>query len=69
MLISHFELHILPKVCKTVGIVAKTNKNEFRVKIPTPREINLPILEIATGLKLELALVSLNIFDAAPYSE
>jgi hypothetical protein len=25
MLISHFELHILPKVTKTVGILAKTH--------------------------------------------
>jgi hypothetical protein len=29
MLISHFELHILPKVSKTVGIFAKTHKNVF----------------------------------------
>jgi hypothetical protein len=29
MLISHFELHILPKVSKTVGIFAKTPKNIF----------------------------------------
>jgi hypothetical protein len=27
MLISHFELHILFKVSKTVGILAKTHKN------------------------------------------
>jgi hypothetical protein len=29
MLISHFELHVLPKVSKTVGILAKTHKNVF----------------------------------------
>jgi hypothetical protein len=29
MLISHFELHILPKFTKTVGILAKTHKNLF----------------------------------------
>jgi hypothetical protein len=29
MLIYHFELHILPKVSKTVGILAKTHKNLF----------------------------------------
>jgi len=32
MLISHFELHILPKVSKTVGILAKTLKNVFLVQ-------------------------------------
>jgi hypothetical protein len=62
MLIYHFELHILPKVSKTVGMLAKTPKNVFWVK-------NLPILEKSTGLKLELALVSRNIFDAAPCRE
>jgi len=29
MLISQFELHILPKVSKTVGILAKTHENVF----------------------------------------
>jgi len=37
LLISHFELHILPKVSKTVGILAKTHKNVFRVKYITHR--------------------------------
>jgi hypothetical protein len=68
MLISHFELHILPKVSKTVGILAKTHKNVFWLKFK-PREVNLPISENTTGLKLELALVSRNIFDAAPCRE
>jgi hypothetical protein len=29
ILISHFELHILPKVSKPVGLLAKTLKNVF----------------------------------------
>ena len=37
MLISHFELHILPKVSKTVVIISKTQKNVFGVKILTQR--------------------------------
>jgi len=37
MLNSHFELHILPKVSKTVGILAKTHKHVFSVKIFTQR--------------------------------
>jgi hypothetical protein len=31
--------------------------------------VNLPILEKSTGLKIELALVSRNIFHAAPCRE
>jgi len=37
MLIYHFELHILPKVSKTVAILAKTLKNGFSVNNFTQR--------------------------------
>ena len=68
VLIYHFELQILPKVSKSIGILVKTLKNGFAVK-NLPREVNLPILEKSTGLKLQLVLVSRNIFDAAPCRE
>jgi hypothetical protein len=38
MLISHFELHILPKSSKTVSILAKAHENEFWVNILTQRK-------------------------------
>jgi len=68
VLIYHFELQILPKVSKTVGTLPKTLKNRFSVK-NLPREVNMPILVKSTELKLQLALVSQNIFDAAPCRE
>jgi hypothetical protein len=46
MLISHFELHILPKVTKTVSILAKTHKNILRVKKLTQRSEFADLREI-----------------------
>jgi hypothetical protein len=37
MLISHFELHILPKATKTVAILANTHKNVLLVNILSQR--------------------------------
>jgi hypothetical protein len=50
MLISQLEQHILPKVSKTVGL-QKRLKMYFEQKLYA-REVNLPILEKSTGLKL-----------------
>jgi hypothetical protein len=47
MLISHFELHIPPKVSKTVGILAKTQKKLFRVKKLAQRSVFADFREIS----------------------
>jgi hypothetical protein len=65
MLISHFLMHILLKVPKTTGELAKTQKKLNVGDNVGPRETYLPIGKISRGLKLELVLPLKKIVDFA----